>query len=126
MNRREFLNLLAAAAAAGMPLASRDALAQGRRAAAIYDVAPFGNVGLLHFTDSHAQLLPVYFGEPSVNLGVGAAAGRPPHLVGEYLLKYFQIAAGTRDAHAFTYLDFTNAARAFGHVGGFAHLATLV
>ena len=126
MNRREFLNLLAAAAAAGMPLASRDALAQGRRAAAIYDVAPFGNVGLLHFTDSHAQLLPVYFREPSVNLGVGAAAGRPPHLVGEYLLKYFQIAAGTRDAHAFTYLDFTNAARAFGHVGGFAHLATLV
>jgi sulfur-oxidizing protein SoxB len=126
MNRREFLNVLAAAAAAGMPLASRDALAQGRAAAAIYDIAPFGNVGLLHYTDCHAQLLPVYFREPSVNLGVGSAAGRPPHLVGEYLLKYFGIAPGTRDAHAFTYLDFTNAARAFGHVGGFAHLATLV
>jgi len=126
MNRREFLNVVAAAAAAGMPLASRDALAQGRAAAAIYDVVPFGNVGLLHYTDCHAQLLPVYFREPSVNLGVGAAAGRPPHLVGEYLLKYFGIAPGTRAAHAFTYLDFTNAARAFGHVGGFAHLATLV
>ena len=126
MNRREFLNVLAAAAAAGFPVASRDALAQGRGAAAMYDVAPFGNVGLLHFTDCHAQLLPAYFREPSMNLGVGAAAGKPPHLVGEHLLKYFGIAPGTRDAHAFTYLDFTNAARAFGHVGGFAHLATLV
>ncbi len=126
MNRREFLNVLAAAAAAGFPLASRDALAQGRGAAAMYDVAPFGNVGLLHFTDCHAQLLPVYFREPSMNLGVGAAAGKPPHLVGEHMLKYFGIAPGTRDAHALTYLDFTNGARAFGQVGGFAHLTTLV
>ena len=111
MNRREFLQVLAAAAAAGLPLASRDALAQGRGAAAIYDVAPFGNVSLLHFTDCHAQLLPVYFREPSVNLGVGAAAGKPPHLVGEHLLKHFGIAPGTRDAHAFTYLDFARAAQ---------------
>jgi len=126
MNRREFLNVLAAGAAAGFPLASRDALAQGSAARAMYDVAPFGNVSLLHFTDCHAQLLPVYFREPSVNLGVGAAAGKPPHLVGEHLLRHFGIAPGTRNAHAFTYLDFTNAAKAFGQVGGFAHLATLV
>ena len=126
MNRREFLNVLAAGAAAGFPLASHDALAQGSAARAMYDVAPFGNVSLLHFTDCHAQLLPVYFREPNVNLGVGSAAGKPPHLVGERLLKHFGIAPGTRDAHAFTYLDFTNAARAFGQVGGFAHLATLV
>jgi S-sulfosulfanyl-L-cysteine sulfohydrolase len=126
MNRREFLNVLAAGAAAGLPLASRDALAQGSAASAMYDIAPFGNVSLLHFTDCHAQLLPVYFREPNVNLGVGSASGKPPHLVGEHLLKHFGIAPGTRDAHAFTYLDFTKAAQAFGQVGGFAHLATLV
>ena len=63
-------------------------------------------MSLLHFTDCHAQLLPIYFREPSVNLGVGDVAGKPPHLVGEALLKHFGITPGTRDAHAFTYLDF--------------------
>ena len=126
MNRREFLQVLAAAGAAGFPLASRGALDQGRAAAAMYDVAPFGNVSLLHFTDCHAQLLPIYFREPSVNLGFGTAEGRPPHLVGEALLRYFGIKPATRDAHAFTYLDFTAAARTYGKIGGFAHLATLV
>jgi len=125
MDRREFLNVLAAAAAAGFPLASRDALAQGN-AAAMYDVVPFGNVSLFHFTDCHAQLLPIYFREPSVNLGVGDFAGRPPHLVGEALLRHFGIKPGTIDAHAFTYLDFAAAAKTYGKVGGFAHLATLV
>ena len=126
MNRREFLEAIAVAAAAGLPVGSVSA--QGAAAgASFYDgVKPFGNVGLLHFTDCHAQLMPIYFREPNVNLGVGAAAGKPPHLVGEHLLKHFGIAPGTREAHAFTYLDFVNAARAFGQVGGFAHLATLV
>ena len=72
----------------------------------MYDVAPFGNVSLLHFTDCHAQLLPGFYREPSVNLGVRRRAGRPPHLVGEALLKHFGIKPGTIDAHAFTYLDF--------------------
>ena len=88
----------------------------------MYDVPRFGNVHFLHFTDCHAQLLPVYFREPSVNLGVGAAVGQPPHLVGEHLLKHFNIARGTPQAHAFTYLDFVQAARTYGKVGGFAHL----
>ena len=73
MDRREFLNVLAAAAAAGFPLASRDALAQGGAGAAMYDVAAFGNVSLLHFTDCHAQLLPIYarvVGEPFLWRGV--------------------------------------------------------
>ncbi len=107
-----------------MPLdAARAADAADGRA--LYDLPPFGNVGLLHFTDCHAQLLPVRFREPNVNLGVGAARGQPPHLVGEALLKHFGIAPGTRAAHAFTYLDFERAARAYGTMGGFAHLATL-
>lgn len=126
MDRREFLQLLAVAAAAGMLIASRDALGATAASAAMYELPRFGNVHLLHFTDCHAQLMPVYFREPSVNLGVGPAYGQPPHLVGEHLLKRFNIARNTPDAHAFTYLDFAQAARTYGKVGGFAHLATLV
>ena len=126
MNRREFLQGIAAAAAAGLPVADVTA-AQRRGDASFYaGIAPFGNVSLLHFTDCHAQLLPIHFREPNVNLGVGAAWGQPPHIVGEALLKHFRIAPHSRDAHAFTYLDYPRAARAFGTMGGFAHLATLV
>ena len=126
MNRRDFLEVLAAAAAAGMPLAAGYVLAQPDTGQRLYDVPRFGNVSVLHFTDCHAQLKPVRFREPSVNLGVADALGKPPHLVGEALLKRFGIRAGTAEAHAFTYLDFAQAARTYGKVGGFAHLATLV
>ena len=119
MNRREFLQLLAAGAAAGLALDRRDALAGD--GAALYEVQRVGNVGLLHFTDCHAQLNPIHFREPSVNLGVGAATGKPPHLVGEALLKHFGIAPGTAQAHAFTCLDFAQAAQTYGKVGGFVH-----
>ncbi len=124
MQRREFLRLLALGAAAGATLRPEYSAAQA--AAELYDVPAFGNLSLLHFTDVHAQLLPTYFREPSVNLGVGQAAGKPPHLVGEALLRHFGIPPGTAGAHAFTYLDFERAARRYGKVGGFAHLATLV
>jgi len=132
MDRREFLQLLAVASAAGLPLAGcagpgrSGGAGAGAAGEAMYDIPRFGNVSLLHFTDCHAQLLPVYFREPSVNIGVADAQGKPPHLVGEHLLKAFGIPAGTAQAHAFTYLDFDEAARTYGKVGGFAHLATLV
>jgi len=126
MNRREFLHVVAAAAAAGLPLDSRAALDLSAGAKFYDGLEPFGNVSLLHFTDCHAQLNPIHFREPNVNLGVAAARGKPPHLVGEALLRHFGIAPGTREAHAFTYLDYEKAARAYGSVGGFAHLATLV
>ncbi|MDH4115400.1 MAG: thiosulfohydrolase SoxB, partial [Burkholderiaceae bacterium] len=126
MDRREFLQVLAVAAAAGLPIASRDALAATPASAKMYELPRFGNVHLLHFTDCHAQLLPIHFREPSVNLGVADSRGQPPHLVGEHLLKRFGIAAGTPEAHAFTYLDFVEAAKTYGKVGGFAHLSTLV
>jgi sulfur-oxidizing protein SoxB len=126
-SRREFLQVLAVASASGMTIAHEDVLAAKPGAAnRLYDVPKFGNVSFLHFTDCHAQLTPIYFREPSVNLGLGEAQGRPPHLVGEHLLKHFGIRRGTREAHAFTYLDFTRAAKTYGKVGGFAHLATLV
>jgi sulfur-oxidizing protein SoxB len=126
LSRREFLQVLAAASAAGMAL-GRHAEADAQAAQqGLYDLPPFGNVSLLHMTDCHAQLLPIRFREPSVNLGVGGMGGRLPHLVGEHLLKAAKIPAGTPQAHAFTYLDFEQASRRYGKVGGFAHLATLV
>ncbi len=128
MNRREFLNVLAIASAGGMALDSSEALAMrvGEKPSSFYELPRFGNVHLLHMTDCHAQLLPIYFREPNVNLGIGGAAGKPPHLVGEHLLKHFGVRPGTREAHAFTYLNFDAAAKTYGKVGGFAHLATLV
>ncbi|MDK3024712.1 thiosulfohydrolase SoxB [Cupriavidus taiwanensis] len=125
MNRREFLQVLAIAGAGGMTFPHQDAHA-AQAAEAMYDLPRFGNVHLLHFTDCHAQLRPVYFREPNVNLGIGDYAGKPPHLVGEALLRHYGIRPGTPQAHAFTYLDFNEAARRYGKVGGFAHLATLV
>ena len=124
MDRRSFLEAMAVAAATGLPIASRSALAANGKD--LYDIPRFGNVSLLHFTDCHAQLLPVQFREPSVNLGVGPAFGRPPHLVGEKLLRAYGVKPGSREAHAFTYLDFTEAVRVYGRLGGFAHLSTLV
>jgi len=124
MQRREFLRLLGLAAAAGASL--RPGASAAQAADELYQVPPFGNLSLLHMTDSHAQLRPVYFREPSVNLGVAEAAGRPPHLVGEAFLKHFGVPAGSAAAHAFTHLDFERAARRYGKVGGYAHLATLV
>lgn len=125
MNRREFMQMLAVAAASGFALNSRAALAADS-SGSFYDLPPFGNVSLLHITDCHAQLLPIYFREPNVNIGLGKSLNKAPHLVGEKLLKAFGIRSGTLEAHAFTYLDFENAARTYGKVGGFAHLATLI
>jgi len=130
LSKREFLHVLACAGVAGMGL-SRWADADAARAAdGLYDLPPLGTgpgfVSLLHMTDCHAQLLPIHFREPSVNLGVGGMRGQLPHLVGEHLLKAAGVKPGTALAHAYTFLDFERAARRYGKVGGFAHLATLV
>ncbi|MEO8387240.1 thiosulfohydrolase SoxB [Polaromonas sp.] len=123
LSRREFASVMAAALAAGFPLQREAGAAQ---AASLYELPRTGNVHLLHMTDCHAQLLPIYFREPSVNLGVGAMRGQAPHLVGEHLLKAASLKSGTPEAHALTFLNFERAARQYGKVGGFAHLATLV
>jgi sulfur-oxidizing protein SoxB len=122
LHRRELLRLLSAAAACGV--APRLARAADDRA--IYDVGRFGNARVLHMTDTHAQLAPVYFREPSVNLGVGSMRGRPPHLVGKAFLDHFGIESGGRLAYAFTSLDYEEATHRYGRLGGFAHLKTLV
>lgn len=130
LSKREFLQVLTAASVAGMGL-SRWADADAATAEqALYDLPPMGtgngHVSLLHMTDCHAQLQPIHFREPSVNLGIGPMQGQAPHLVGEHLLKRAGVKPGTALAHAFTYIDFEKAARRYGKVGGFAHLATLV
>ena len=125
-SKRDFMQVLAAGLAAGMPL-SRHAEADAAAAQqGLYDIPPFGNVSFMHMTDCHAQLKPIYFREPSVNLGLQTMLGQPPHLVGEWLLKRAGVRPGSALAHGYTYLDFETAARRYGRVGGFAHLATLV
>jgi len=136
ISRREFLQMLAVASVSGIHLAGCESGSDTQKQPAgikpnkapsnLYEVPAFGNVSLMHYTDCHAQLLPVYFREPNINLGIGSMRGKPPHLVGEAFLKHFGIAPGTPEAHAFTYLNFVEAARRFGKVGGFAHLKTLV
>ncbi|MBI5276758.1 MAG: thiosulfohydrolase SoxB [Burkholderiales bacterium] len=126
LSKRDFLQVLGAASVAGMGLGRWAEADAATAAAGLYDVPTFGNVSLLHMTDCHAQLNPVHFREPSVNLGIGAMQGNLPHLVGEHLLKVARVRPGSAEAHALTCLDFEKAARRYGKVGGFAHLATLV
>src|SRR5437762_13771727 len=112
MNRREFLHTLAVAAAGGALIGARDSTAA--EADAIYDVPRTGNVHLLHYTDCHAQIQPTYFREPNFNIGVGFSRGQAPHLVGDALLKHFRFAPNSREAYAFTHLDFARAANTYG------------
>jgi sulfur-oxidizing protein SoxB len=114
---------MAMAAAAGLVPSSRKAFAAPLDD---YELPPYGNVSLLHFTDCHAQLMPIYFREPSVNIGLDGSLNSPPHLVGKHFLKAYGISQGTKEAYAFTCLDFEHAAKIYGKVGGFAHLSTLV
>jgi S-sulfosulfanyl-L-cysteine sulfohydrolase len=123
LSRRDFLQVLAAASAAGMPLAS---YAQKNHFDGLYDIPKSGNVHLLHFTDCHAQLMPIHFREPSVNIGIGVMNGRPPHFVGEEFLKFHGVTPNSASAHAMTYLNFESVAQTYGKVGGFAHMATLI
>ena len=124
LNRREFLQILAAAGMAGLlPTPLR---AQPSAASELYDLPAFGNVSLLHITDCHAQLLPMYYREPDTNLGIGIMQGKPPHLVGEQYLKYYGLKPDSAQAYAFTAVDFAQAAHTYGQVGGFAHLKTLL
>jgi sulfur-oxidizing protein SoxB len=128
LSRRDFLQVSAAtltALGAGMPL--------GRRAAAqsigqddLLAFEPFGNVTLLNFTDLHAQLVPLYFREPSVNIGVGEVEGLPPHITGKAFLERFNLKPGSLDAYALASTDFVELARQYGRVGGLDRMATLI
>jgi len=141
IDRRTFLKLMGLSATAssagllsacdkGTPPAPAVSVAPTASAVKIpadfYDLPMKGNVRVLHTTDFHGQLLPVYFREPNVNLGVGDAFGRPPHLVGKKLLKAMNLKPNTPESHAYTYLDFENAAAKYGKMGGFPQMKTLL
>ncbi|MGE0565206.1 MAG: thiosulfohydrolase SoxB [Pseudolabrys sp.] len=131
MTRREALQVGVAAAALGLGSgiggAFTRALAQQRLTQAeLLKFDGLGNVTLLHVTDIHGQLVPVYFREPSVNIGVGEARGQPPHLTGADFLKRFGISAKSASAYALTDQDFAALAKSYGKIGGLDRLATVV
>ena len=126
MNRREFAQMLSLAGVGGLIPNVSFSIDESAGSEESYKVPNFGNARLLHMTDTHAQLLPVYFREPDVNIGVFGENGKPPHLVADHFLKYFGIQPGSREAHALTSIDFVKYAEQYGKVGGYSHLATLV
>ncbi len=126
LTTREFMQVLGAGTMAGLGMGTYADADAATASNGLYDIPKFGNVHFLHMTDCHAQLKPIYFREPNVNLGFGSMKDQLPHLVGDYLLKTANVRPGTAQAHALTYLNFEKAARRYGKVGGFAHIATLV
>jgi sulfur-oxidizing protein SoxB len=128
ITRRELLQVSAAAAALSVGSGNLTrAFAQQRLTQdELLKFDTFGNVTLLHVTDIHGQLMPVYFREPSVNLGVGEARGQPPHLTGTDFLKRFGIPEKSAAAYAMTSEDFAALAKSYGKIGGLDRLATVV
>lgn len=128
LTRRDFMQVTAAAATmlgGGVNMA-RAAAAQNITQDDLLDFESTGQVTLLNFTDIHAQLVPLYFREPSINLGVGEVNGLPPHITGKDFLKHFGLMAGTPEAHAFSSVDYTALAGQYGRIGGVAHMKTLI
>ena len=131
MDKRTFLKLMALGSTTGaMPWLINQVQADSIKPATMpegfYSLPKKGQARILHMTDAHGQLLPVYFREPNVNLGVGEAFGRPPHLVGKNLLEKMKLPLDGPEAYAYTYLDFYNAAKKYGKMGGFSHVKTLL
>ncbi len=123
VTRRDFLRLIAIAGGVGLP---RWALAAALTPERLLEFESLGNVTLLHVTDPHATLLPVYYREPDILLGVAGETGRPPYLTGEAFLRAYGLTRGSAEAYAYTHLDFPALAAQYGKMGGYAHLATLV
>ena len=127
LSRREFVYMMAVLGAAPVFANSHTRMTDTtNKLEDYYKLKPFGNARLLHMTDSHAQLLPVYFREPSVNLGFFSNFGKPPHIVGEKLLDYYGIKGNKRLEYAYSCVNFEEHAKAMGRVGGFAQIKTVV
>lgn len=130
ISRRNFLQAAAAAStivsAAGLGPLGRAAAQQRLNAGQIAQFDPLGTITLLYVADIHAQLVPLYFREPSINLGVGEAKGQPPHLTDREFREQFKIAAGSAEAYALTADDFAQLAKNYGRMGGLDRVATLV
>ena len=128
LSRRQFLEVTAATAALiGTPASlSRAAARQAITQAQLLEFSSVGQVTLLNFTDCHAQLVPLYFREPSVNIGVGDATGLPPHITGTDFMAKYGLPKSSPEAYAFTSEDFSTLAASYGRIGGLDRMATLV
>ncbi|MBT6456849.1 MAG: thiosulfohydrolase SoxB [Gammaproteobacteria bacterium] len=127
LDRRDFIKMMGAgAAASSVPLLWPSSAYAQQMPKNFYDMPMNGNARILHITDVHGQLLPVYFREPNVNLGVGDAYGRPPHVVGKKLLHKMGLNENSPESYAYSYLDFQNAAKKYGKTGGFPQIKTLL
>ncbi len=130
ISRRDFLQVsMAASALVGASgfgnwsrLAAQQALTQDQ----LLDFDTYGNVSLIHVTDIHGQLKPIYFREPSINLGVGAAKGQMPHVTGVDFRRAYGIDDGSPSAYALTYDDFASLAKTYGRVGGLDRMSTVI
>jgi len=119
MDRREFLQLLIIGYTYGF---LKPSLAQDN---IDYQISPFGNLRLLHITDTHSQLQPVYFREPNVNIGVGVNRNQPPHIVGDSFLEHYSVDSELLK-YAFTSKNFHKLAKVYGKFGGYAYLKTVI
>ncbi|MDG1211957.1 MAG: thiosulfohydrolase SoxB, partial [Paracoccaceae bacterium] len=127
ISRRDFLQAgVAASAILGGGVWTKVAAQQALTQDQLLEFDPLGNVTLIHITDIHAQLKPVYFREPSINLGVGEVNGLPPHVTGADFLKLFNMQPGTPEAYALTSEDFTSLAKGYGKMGGIDRCATVI
>ncbi len=127
ISRRDFLQAgVAASAILGGGVWTKVAAQQALTQDQLLEFDPIGNVTLIHITDIHAQLKPVYFREPSVNLGVGEVNGLPPHVTGADFLKLFNMKPGTPEAYALTSEDFVSLAKGYGKMGGLDRCATVI
>jgi sulfur-oxidizing protein SoxB len=127
LSRREFVYMMAVLGAAPVFANSHTRMTDTtNKLEDYYKLKPFGNARFLHMTDSHAQLLPVYFREPSVNLGFYGNFGKPPHIVGEKLLDYYGLKGNKRLEYAYSCVNFEEHAKAMGRTGGFAQIKTVV
>ncbi|WP_192966302.1 thiosulfohydrolase SoxB [Phycobacter azelaicus] len=130
ISRRDFLQVsMAASALVGASgfgnwgrLAAQQSLTQDQ----LLEFDTFGNISIIHVTDIHAQLKPIYFREPSINLGVGANKGQVPHITGADFRKAYGIADGSPSAYALTYDDFSSLAKGYGRVGGLDRMSTVI
>jgi sulfur-oxidizing protein SoxB len=126
ISRREVIQLAAATAALLPGDWSRAFAQQKLTQAELLRFDPVGNVTLVHISDLHGQLLPVYFREPSTNLGVGASKGLVPHLTGRALLDFYKIPTGSAAAYALTSEDFSALGKSYGRIGGLDRIATIL
>jgi len=130
ISRRDFLQVsMAASALVGASgfgnwarLAAQQSLSQDQ----LLEFDTYGNVSLIHVTDIHGQMKPIYFREPEINIGIGAAKGQMPHVTGADFRKAYGIADGSPSAYALTYDDFSSLAKGYGRVGGLDRMSTVI